>query len=166
MLQYSNISFKKATHGKRFVETMWKPFLFLQRVKCRLWRRRANTYYREGTNLSYIFEGMAHLFLQMSGDLETQGVPIEPRWHSPAIQKCTCPPESASGKPSTPPSGPQSNTIMTSKSARKLQFAQKFGRELLSNPISTASGPWGELPHRSPPHSICCCKSHSIWWGN
>ena len=89
---------------------------------------------------------MPLLFLQMSGDLETQGVPIEPRWHSPAIQKCTCPPESASGKPSTPPSGPQSNTIMTSKSARKLQFAQKFGRELLSNPISTASGPWGELP--------------------
>ena len=101
---------------------------------------------------------MAHLFLQMSGDLETQGVPIEPRWHSPALQKCTRPPESASGKPPTPPSVPQNNTIMTSKSVRKLQYAQKFGPELLPNAISAASGPWGKLPHRSPLHSVCCCK--------
>ena len=107
---------------------------------------------------AHAFQGGATL-PGSSGDLETQGVPIEPRWHSPAIQKCTRPPESTSGKPPTPHSGPQSNTIMTSKSVRKLQSAQKNYPELLPNAISTASGPWGKLPHRSPPHSICCCKS-------
>ena len=37
------------------------------------------SYYREGTNLNYIFEGMAHPFLHLSINLERQNALTEPR---------------------------------------------------------------------------------------
>ena len=57
---------------------------------------------RERTNLSYIFEGMAHSFLHLGSYLETQGAPAEPRSRRQAIHKRRRSPKSASGKPPAP----------------------------------------------------------------
>ena len=58
--------------------------------------------YREGTNLSYIFEGVADPFLHLSVNLETQDVLTEPRSRRQAIHERMRAPNSASGKPLAP----------------------------------------------------------------